>query len=113
MNNKLESNEVIRCIIKKDGYIEKIIIDRNKDIKKQVYELMKRDDYNPTLGNILNLFGIDDEDMRQESREKYLRKLYFSLVYRRAYELCDISTILYSLARVFPSNSEGGHFCIL
>ena len=80
MNNKLESNEVIRCIIKKDGYIEKIIIDRNKDIKKQVYELMKRDDYNPTLGNILNLFGIDVEDMRQESREKYLRKLYFQYI---------------------------------
>ena len=66
----------VRYITKKDGYLEKIIIDRNRNIKKQVYNLMKRDDYSLTLGNLYSLFGIDKENGEDENRAIYLRRLY-------------------------------------
>ncbi len=70
---------VVRYITKKDGYLEKIIIDRNKNIKKQVYNLMKKDDYSLTLGNLYRLFGIDEEE-KNENRAIYLRRLYFQYI---------------------------------
>ena len=76
VNKKMDE---VRYITKKDGYLEKIIIDRNKNIKKQVYDLMKRDDYSLTLGNLYHLFGIDEEE-ENENRAIYLRRLYFQFI---------------------------------
>jgi len=75
MVERVKRNKVIRYITKKDGYLEKIIIDRAKNIKKQVYDLMRRDDYSLTLGNLYTLFGIEEED-EQDNRATYLKRIY-------------------------------------
>ena len=71
--------KVVRYITKKNGYLEKIIIDRDKNIKKQIYELMRRDDYSLTLGNLYRFFGIEEEE-EDGNRAIYLRRVYFQYI---------------------------------
>ena len=59
-----------------DGRLKKIIIEKDKNIKQQVYKLMRMNDYSLTLGKLYYLFGIEEED-EKENKAIYLKRLFF------------------------------------
>ena len=69
----------IRYLTLNDGTLEKIIIEKNKNVKKQVYKLLRRDDFSLTLGKLYCLFGVDDED-EGEGKALYLRRLFLQYI---------------------------------
>ena len=62
-----------------DGKLKKIIIEKDKNIKQQVYKLLRDNNYSLTLGKLYYLFDIEREDER-ENRAIYLRRLFFQYI---------------------------------
>jgi len=62
-----------------DGRLKKIIIEKDKNIKQQVYKLMRDNNYSLTLGKLYYLFDIEEED-ESENRAIYLRRLFFQYI---------------------------------
>lgn len=75
MNKKMS----VRYLTLNNGTLEKIIIEKNKNVKKQVYKLLRRDDYSLTLRNLYCLFGVENEDKR-EGKALYLKRLFLQYI---------------------------------
>ena len=69
----------VKYITLNNGKLEKITIEKNKNVKKQVYKLLRRDDYSLTLGKLYYLFGVEGEDER-EGKALYLKRLFFQYI---------------------------------
>ena len=69
----------IKYITLDNGRLEKIIITKNKNVKKQVYKLLERNDYSLTLGKLYYLFSVEGEDER-EGKALYLKRLFFQYI---------------------------------
>ena len=69
----------IKYLTLNNGRLEEIIIEKNKNVKKQVYKLLSRDDYSLTLGKLYYLFGVEEED-EKEGKALYLKRLFLQYI---------------------------------
>ena len=53
------------------------IVNENTSIKQRVYKLLRK--YNLSYGKLFGLFGIAEED-EKENRAIYLKRLYFQFI---------------------------------
>lgn len=69
----------VKYITLDDGTLEVITIEKNKNIKQQVYKLLRRNDYSLTLGYLYCLFDVENEDKR-EGKALYLKRLFIKYI---------------------------------